>query len=152
VAKSEIESWPVLGAAARQLGILFVRRGNAHSGARALRGALRALGSGVSVLGFPEGTTTHGNDLLPFRRGLFGVAQIACVPVVPMAIRYPSPALHWVGSAWFLTHYLRTATRPETVIDVHIGSPIFPGAAASAEALARLARASIRTLIGRSCP
>jgi 1-acyl-sn-glycerol-3-phosphate acyltransferase len=152
VAKSEIETWPLFGVAARQLGIVFVRRGDAHSGARALRGALRALASGVSVLGFPEGTTTLGDQLLPFRRGLFGVARIAKVPVVPVAISYPSPALHWVGEAWFLSHYLRTAMRPHTVVDVHIGQAIFPDATSSAEELARLARAAIRALIGRSCP
>src|SRR5207245_1003035 len=106
IAKAEIGHWPLIGDGARSLGVVFVRRGDPHSGAVALRQGLRALAAGVSVLGFPEGTTTTGNRLLPFRRGLFGLARLAGVPIVPIGIAYASPEVAWVGDDWFVTHYL----------------------------------------------
>src|SRR5262249_45981855 len=108
VAKAEIARWPLFGAGARSLGVMLVKRGDVYSGALALRGALRTLAAGVPVLGFPEGTTTAGvGELLAFRRGLFGIARIAHVPVVPMALSYNSPEIAWVGEEWFVPHYLR---------------------------------------------
>jgi 1-acyl-sn-glycerol-3-phosphate acyltransferase len=150
IAKAEIANWPLVGDGARALGVSFVRRGDAHSGAIALRHGLRALAAGVSVLGFPEGTTTHGNQLLPFRRGLFGLARLAGVPVVPIAIAYASPDVAWVGDDWFITHYLRTAMRKETLVSVRVGAPISPHAASSASELALLTRNRIGQMLWRS--
>jgi 1-acyl-sn-glycerol-3-phosphate acyltransferase len=150
IAKAEIADWPIVGDAGRALGVAFVKRGNAHSGAIALRHGLRALAAGVSVLGFPEGTTTTGNQLLAFRRGLFGLARLAGVPVVPIALAYASPEVAWVGDDWFITHYLRTAMRKETLVSVRVGAPISPHAASSASELAQLARARIGQMLWRS--
>lgn len=149
VAKGEIRRWPVIGAGAAALGVLFVARGDAWSGARALRGGLRALAAGASVLGFPEGTTTRGDDVLPFRRGLFGLARIANVPVVPIAIHYASPELRWFGDDWFLPHYLRTAMRPTSLVHVRVGRAISPSSLHSPEDLAHRVRSSVRSMLWR---
>ena len=149
IAKGEVRRWPVIGAGAAALGALFVARGDAWSGARALRGAMRALEAGVSVLGFPEGTTSRGDDVLPFRRGLFGLAQIADVPVVPIAVHYGAPELRWYGDAWFLPHYLRTAMRPRSVVHVRIGRAIAPTSLHSPEDLAHRVRSSVRSMLWR---
>jgi 1-acyl-sn-glycerol-3-phosphate acyltransferase len=146
VAKGEVQRWPLIGSSAEALGVLFVRRGDVSSGARVLRTALRALGAGVSVLAFPEGTTSDGRRVLPFRRGLFGVARIAQVPVVPLAIRYAADELRWVGEEWFLPHYLRTAMRARSIVRVRVGPPLSPRSP-SAEALAQAARAQVRGLL-----
>ncbi len=148
IAKAEVASWPVFGASARSLGVLLVQRGDAWSGARALRSALRSLDAGVSVLGFPEGTTTHGGAPLPFHRGLFGVAARAGVPVVPIALAYEDPELAWVGDEWFLPHYLRTAMRPTTAVSVRLGAPLFAGGARPEHFAAR-AREKITRLLER---
>jgi 1-acyl-sn-glycerol-3-phosphate acyltransferase len=147
IAKREIESWPIVGAGARSLGAIFVDRACACSGARAMRESLRVLDAGVSVLGFPEGTTTNGTRLLPFRRGLFEVARLARVPIIPIAVRYEDPELCWHGDQLFLPHYLRTAMRPISTVHVRIGAPIYSHLAAGE--LASLARASIQRLLWR---
>jgi 1-acyl-sn-glycerol-3-phosphate acyltransferase len=149
VAKSEIEQWPMIGAGARALGTLFVKRGDAWSGARALRRALHALAAGVSVVGFPEGTTSDGHDVLPFRRGLFGLAQIANLPVVPIAIHYASPELRWFGDSWFLPHYLRTAMRPRSLVQVRLGRAIPANSLRSPEDLAHRTRSQVRSMLWR---
>ncbi|HEY1586663.1 MAG TPA: lysophospholipid acyltransferase family protein [Polyangia bacterium] len=149
IAKGEVRRWPLLGAGAAALGVLFVDRASASSGARALREAMRALASGVSVLGFPEGTTTRGDDVLPFRRGLFGVARILGVPVVPIAIHYASQELRWFGDTWFLPHYLRTAMRPSSLVQVRIGRAVSPAAYHTAEDLAHRVRSQVRSMLWR---
>jgi 1-acyl-sn-glycerol-3-phosphate acyltransferase len=149
IAKGEIRNWPLLGAGAAALGVLFVDRRSANSGARALRESMRALAAGVSVLGFPEGTTTKGDDVLPFRRGLFGVARILNVPVVPIAIHYATPALRWFGDTWFLPHYLKTAMRPSSLVHVRIGRAVSPAAYHSAEDLAHRVRSQVRSMLWR---
>jgi 1-acyl-sn-glycerol-3-phosphate acyltransferase len=89
-----------------------------------IREAASKLSVDVSVLAFPEGTTTSGRGVLPFRRGVFGAARIARAPVVPVAVSYEDPELPWVGSQLFLPHYLRTASKPVTHVHVHFFEPM----------------------------
>jgi 1-acyl-sn-glycerol-3-phosphate acyltransferase len=143
IAKLEVGGWPVVGRLAGRLGVIFVRRGDAYSGARALREALRTLEAGLPVLCFPEGTTSLGADLLPFHRGIFGLARITGVPIIPMAISYEARELSWVGDEWFVPHYLRTAMRPTSRASVHLGAPIPAHPAHTPEELAARARTQI---------
>lgn len=124
VAKREVASWPCIGELSRRLGVLFVDRDDPLSGARALRTMLRAFERGVSVLVFPEGTTTRGDGVLPFKRGAFGAAAIAGVPVVPIALRYHEAHAPWVGNDLFVPHYLRTMAEPVTQVSVEFLPPL----------------------------
>lgn len=89
VAKSDVESWPIFGWMAKQLGTVFIRRDNARHGrqvAEEVGGALKIQ----SVCIFPEGTSTVGEGVLPFKPNLFESAVIAQVPVYSLAISYRS--------------------------------------------------------------
>lgn len=72
VAKSEVRNWPLIGWLTAMSGTVYVVRGG---GAETYPGVNRAMAeayrSGLPVLFFPEGTTTDGSEVLPFRRGLF---------------------------------------------------------------------------------
>jgi 1-acyl-sn-glycerol-3-phosphate acyltransferase len=150
LAKSEVARWPLVGPAAKAHGVLFVERGDPWSGARVLRQAMRVLAAGVPVVSFPEGTTTAGG-LLPFHRGLFGVARILDVPVIPVALVFDDPRLAWVGSESFLAHYLRrVAARRRTEVRVAFLPPIEPRELPSADALALLARERIASVLGHA--
>jgi 1-acyl-sn-glycerol-3-phosphate acyltransferase len=149
VAKAEVARWPMIGAAARAHGVLFVERGDPWSGARVLRQAMRVLAAGVPVASFPEGTTTAGS-LLPFHRGLFGVARLCGVPVIPVALVFDDPRLAWVGSESFLAHYLRrVAPRRKVGVRVAFLEPILPRELPSAEAVALIARERIGAELAR---
>jgi 1-acyl-sn-glycerol-3-phosphate acyltransferase len=124
IAKREVADWPILGDTLDDLGILFVERGSAASGARVLLRAKRLLDASVSVLVFPEGTTTYGHDVLPFRRGAFGLARRLGVPVVPIGLRYDSTEPCWVGEASFLPHYVKTTSRRATRAQITFGDPM----------------------------
>jgi lyso-ornithine lipid O-acyltransferase len=149
VAKGEIAGWPLIGEAIRDLGVLFVRRGDAADGARVLLHALRLLREGVSVLNFPEGTTSDGSAVGAFRRGVFGLARLAKVPLVPLSIHFDSNELCWTGGALFVPHYLKTAARPKTVVRVDVGEAIDPSQFAHAAALATEARRRVIELSAR---
>ena len=147
VSKSEISRWPLVGAVARRHGVLFVERGDPRSGARVLRSARRALARGVSVLNFPEGTTSNGEQVLPFRRGIFGLARHARVPVVPIALRFDDADLAWFGDAFFLPHYTRLLRRRDTVVRVRFGGPLTPERYGGAADLADEARAQVEHML-----
>lgn len=106
IAKSEIRSWPLVGEPLERLNVSFVRRGSAHSGARVLKQCLRTLRSGVSVLNFPEGTTSRGG-LLPFQLGAFWLARRSGLPIVPVGMEFERPDMCWVDAEAFLPHYAR---------------------------------------------
>lgn len=48
--------------------------------------AKAALDSGVSLIAFAEGSRTRDGHVLPFKKGIFSIAQKFGVPVVPMSI------------------------------------------------------------------
>ena len=124
VAKAEVVDWPIVGPIAAALGVVFVTRGDRMARARALRRIYDLLDAGVPVLNFPEGTTTRGNEVKPFWRGSFGVAQRLGVPVVPVAIRYRDPEMAWCDGATFLPHYLRVASRPRIEVTLSFCAPL----------------------------
>lgn len=147
ISKGEVARWPVIGTAARSLGVDFVDRDCTWSGARTLRRARAALLAGAKILNFPEGTTTDGTELLPFRRGVFGLARLTGLPIVPVALRYASPDLAWFGGATFLPHYLRTASRQSLAVHIDVGAPIVPDLLRSADDLARLTHQRIARML-----
>ncbi len=137
ISKVEVAAWPVIGSLARELGVLFVARGNPHSGMRVMRGAGRAFAERVPVLNFPEGTTTTGETVFPFKEGLFGFACRAGVPVVPVSLAYDPPLAAWVGEDTFLPHYLQIAGLERVRVCLRFGPAIPYARNASASQLAR---------------
>ena len=89
VAKSEVRAWPVFGWMAVQLGTVFIRRDSARH-ARQVVDQMAAVLKAESVCIFPEGTSTAGESVLPFKPKLFESAILAKVPVTPVASAYRS--------------------------------------------------------------
>jgi 1-acyl-sn-glycerol-3-phosphate acyltransferase len=153
VSKIDVARWPVFGTIARELGVVFVSRGDARSGAQALLAAGAALDHQLSVLNFPEGTTTGGTSVLPFRAGMFGLAIRAGVPLVPLAIAYDPPSLAWVGDATFLPHYLGLAAARGARATLRIGAPLHARPDANARELARVSHERVAALLEEiRCP
>lgn len=70
VAKSEVRHWPMLGWFARRAGCLFVNREKRGDVARINQQIQQALDQQVVVVLFPEGTSSDGQSVLPFRSSL----------------------------------------------------------------------------------
>lgn len=89
VAKSEIRGWPVFGWLASQTNTLFIERERKTDAARIVETIADSLKQGDSLCYFPEGTTTDGTEIKPFKRSLIQAAIDANVPVWPFSISYP---------------------------------------------------------------
>lgn len=107
VAKAEISNWPLVGYGAAIVGTIFVRREEKSSRDATARTIQHALSSGLSILVFPEGTTSAGPTTLPFRPRSFDAAFQSGVPVQPIAIIYDSPIVAYVGNDTFIPHFFR---------------------------------------------
>ncbi|RXH57143.1 lysophospholipid acyltransferase family protein [Granulicella sibirica] len=93
VAKSEVRGWPLLGWITAQAGTVYVQRADVKGGRTQTHAEVNGLmaeafGSGLPVLFYPEGTTTDGESVLPFRRGLFHSVLFANAQVRSAAVAY----------------------------------------------------------------
>lgn len=70
VAKKEVRSWPALGLCAQMGGTLFVDRQRRMQVGEMSNEIKNALDAGALVVLFPEGTSTNGQGVLPFRSAL----------------------------------------------------------------------------------
>ncbi|UOO82260.1 1-acyl-sn-glycerol-3-phosphate acyltransferase [Uruburuella testudinis] len=88
VAKAEVARWPLVGYLARQTGTLFVARERSGSTQAKVAQAAAILQSGDNLVLFPEGTTSMGDRLLPFKSSFFQAALDRRSAVWPLLCRY----------------------------------------------------------------
>lgn len=89
VAKSDIRSWPVIGWLCEKANTLFTERTRRHGAGRMVEIVADCLRAGDCLCLFPEGTTSDGSGLLPFKGSLIQAAIDAKSQLWPVAIRYP---------------------------------------------------------------
>ena len=116
VAKDEVSRWPLIGWLTTRSGAVYVYRGGRSETYSLVNARMaRAFRSGVPVVFFPEGTTTNGSEVLPFRRGLFHSVLRDAVAVRTATIRYELLAndgdvaqdVCWCGDAALVPHLYR---------------------------------------------
>ena len=71
VSKADVARWPLVGRMCTRAGTLYIERGSKSGARRANHSITRTLESGTVVAICPEGTTSHGDRLLPFHAALF---------------------------------------------------------------------------------
>lgn len=87
IAKSDVEAWPVFGLLARLCRTVFVERRAA--GARGHIAFIRdRLAQADSLIVFPEGTSSDGSRVLPFKSTLFAAVEGEAIAVQPISISY----------------------------------------------------------------
>jgi 1-acyl-sn-glycerol-3-phosphate acyltransferase len=112
VAKADVASWPGLGPLAARAGTIFIDRGRKRDLLRVLPLVEGRLRAGETVVFFPEGTSSGGASVLPFRSPLFAAPLRAARPVACASLRYEtrpgdppaSAAVCWWGDMPFLSH------------------------------------------------
>lgn len=126
VAKAEIRRWPFLGMLCERTGTIFIERGSSRGARRANREIAQVLNRGARpVVVYPEGTTTLGTELRPFRPALLQSAVDAAALVHPLALRYvDSRGLRaeeaaWVGDASLLASIIAIVGQPEIALELH---------------------------------
>jgi 1-acyl-sn-glycerol-3-phosphate acyltransferase len=110
VAKKEIAEWPIFGRCTRYSGAILLDR-ERRAGVAPVAGEMRAaLEEDLLVVLFPEGTSSKGEFILPFKPALFAPAVELALPVTGAAIAYELPGgsasdeiCYW-GGATLLPH------------------------------------------------
>lgn len=128
VAKSEVRRWPLLGTLARVGGTIFVDRDRNLQVANAGRQIEQVLKDGLAVLLFPEGTSSDGREVLPFRSPLFEPAIRTGSSVTAAAIRYHAAdgiesEVTYCGEMVFLPHLFRTLCVRDLAAEIRFDSP-----------------------------
>jgi 1-acyl-sn-glycerol-3-phosphate acyltransferase len=148
VSKTDVESWPVINIIARLGRTVFVsrQRTSLSTESRAMRARLQA---GDNLILFPEGTTSDGSRVLPFRSSLLSVAEGEPAPLVqPIslvydrlaglpAVRATRPVFAYYGDMSFGTHFWRLAQCRGVRATVLLHDPVDPRDYADRKALTR---------------
>jgi len=127
--KSEIRSWPLIGFMCRAAGCLFIDR-RASKTLENKHMLEKALAEGDIISLFPEGTTSDGTGLLPFKSAFFSLAEHSDIEVQPLSVVYtrlngkPRQAeelatVGWYGDSYFFPHvvqFLRQRSLDATII------------------------------------
>ena len=114
VTSVEMGDVPVLGSIAKRAGCLFVERRREFrdemTKARELKRMKDKLTSGLNVLIFPEGTSSDGMRLLPFKATFFQLSLDTGLPIVPLCLKYSGESkkmVPWYGDMTFPDHLLK---------------------------------------------
>jgi 1-acyl-sn-glycerol-3-phosphate acyltransferase len=151
VAKVEVRRWPVIGAVAARTGTVFIDRARPKTLPHTV-GLVRAgLDEGAVLAVFPEGTTSCGRQLGPFRPAMFQAALDAHAPVVPVSLLFTTPgsgqpatAAAFIGEETLLDSLRRILAARGLTVRVAPSVAIHPDAAATRGVLARLAGEELR--------
>jgi len=163
VAKADIAGWPIMGAIGRMIGTLYVER--RPSAAGQARDALAArLDAGDRLAMFPEGTTTDGRRVLPFRSAPFAALESAKgeIWVQPVSLRYVALdglpldrerrwQVAWCGDAELVPHIWQLFDSGAVVAEVEF-HPAFAPAAIDRKTLAARCHAAVAGGVARQAP
>ncbi len=148
VAKLEVKNWPVFGYLVRKSGTIFINRTRQRDAARVVQLASNALKLHDNLCVFPEGTTTEGELVLPFKSSLIQAAIDANAVVIPVAIRYANAdgslnrKAAYAGETSMAESMQAFIDMPEPAVHLHFCQPIIANGM-SRQALAALAHAEI---------
>jgi 1-acyl-sn-glycerol-3-phosphate acyltransferase len=153
-AKSEVRNWPAIGWLAARAGTLFLKRSSGRSLLRVKNriGALLLAGRNVAL--FPEGTTSDGSGVLPFRSGLLQAAVDGARPVQPVAIAYycddgnPSADAAFIDGMTLWQSIGAICRSGQITVRLAFAVPLAP-AGRSRKELAREARDMIAAMLAR---
>jgi 1-acyl-sn-glycerol-3-phosphate acyltransferase len=152
IAKEEVGRWPVIRTIARLGRTVFVSRKASGTGRE--RDSMRArLEAGDNLILFPEGTSSDGSRVLPFRSAFFSVVEAptagAARPVIqPVSIvydrldglpmgRFSRPVSAWYGDMELGSHFWRLARYRSLRATILLHAPVDPALYPSRKALSR---------------
>jgi lyso-ornithine lipid O-acyltransferase len=143
VAKRDVAGWPIIGTIARLGRTVFVSRSRTSTGKE--RAGMRAvLRAGDNLILFPEGTSSDGSRVLPFRTSFFAIAEVrggespADLPLIqPVSVVYDRlgglpagrasrPVFAWYGDMDIASHFWRLTQHIGLRATVLLHTPLDP--------------------------
>jgi lyso-ornithine lipid O-acyltransferase len=165
IAKDEVEDWPLFGTFATLQRTIFIDRQAKRKAGEQSQQIAQRLNAGDILVLFPEGTTSDGNRILPFKSSLFGAAKMALdgqVPdskvfIQPVSIaytkrhgiplgRYHRPIAGWPGTVGLMRHLFGLIRAGSISVDVSFGDAIIFDHGSNRKQLAHSIEASVREM------
>jgi 1-acyl-sn-glycerol-3-phosphate acyltransferase len=129
VAKGDVDGWPVFGWLARNAGTIFVSRDNPAEVPAQLRRMEDPLRAGHPVILFPEGTSSDGSSVLPFRSSLLESAVRTGARVTPASLSYdlhgsgsPGDEVAYWGDHTLMPHLVNLLSKPRFTARLSFGT------------------------------
>ena len=159
VSKDDVATWPGIGYLARVTGTLFIERRSAQALEQKSLFETR-LGAGHKLMFFPEGTSTDGLRVLPFKSTLFAAffsdALVDILSVQPVSVVYTAPRgadprfYGWWGDMDFGPHLLQVLAAPrQGSVDITFHPPVRVADFASRKLLAQHCETAVRSAFDR---
>lgn len=131
VSKREVKSWPIVGQWNVLCGTIFINRQRKVQVASLIRQMTRKLKQEANLLLFPEGTSTNGEEMLPFQTVPFAAPLRNRSIIVPVTVTYKTiddqpvttanrDSVYWYGDMEFVTHFWNLLALRETEVLVTI--------------------------------
>lgn len=130
IAKSDIQNWPVFGYLAKKSNVLFISRERRQDAARIVHATNRSLLDGDTLCLFPEGTTTDGTEIKPFKSSIVQGAIHANAMIWPIAFRYPridgsiNTEIAYAGETTLIESIQLVLQQKQVVVELHFLAPI----------------------------
>lgn len=163
VAKSEVESWPFFGWLARLQRTIFVNRTSRQQVRETVERMADELAAGEVIAIFPEGTSTDGTDVLPFRPALMGAVRetlrrsvdLPAMFVQPVAVTYVGPRRKlavWAreDETPFFAHLLQVANLRRIDVALTWGEPTPADMGSDRKLLAKHLEDTVRRLVAEA--
>ncbi len=157
LAKSDIRKWPIIGWLTIKSGSLFIQRGGTNAARLASQKIANKINGGDSVLVFPEGTTTDGDDVRCFHARIFAPALDYKLRVQPVALRYldPDGSRHpnivW-GEESFVSNVFKILGESSIIAEITFLPPINAAEYSERKEVANLAYQVIRNQVVQTKP
>ncbi|HUR42918.1 MAG TPA: lysophospholipid acyltransferase family protein [Aestuariivirga sp.] len=161
IAKREVNGWPFFGSLARLQRTVFVHRDRRHATGNSRDEMQERLKAGDTLVLFPEGTSSDGSRVLPFKSAFFGAAEYPGVLVQPVTIAYAGhrnlpmnrrlrPSYAWYGAMDLPSHLWAALAAGPLNVTVICHEPLSLGAELNRKALARHAENLVRQGLARA--
>ena len=156
ISSVEMEKTFFLGDIARLGGTFFVDRINRRKLKEEVGALADLVNQGFNVFLFPEGTSTNGFDILPFKKSLFRVPYQTGLPILPICLKYISidgkpfsrdncDRVCWYDDMEFVPHVLQLLSIKQLKVEVHYLNPLNPVDFKSHGELSQAAEKSVRS-------
>ncbi len=155
IAKRQVNGWPFFGSLARLQRTVFVDRERRHATGNSRNEIQERLRAGDTLVLFPEGTSSDGSRVLPFKSAFFGAAELPGVWVQPVTIAYTGhrnlpmnrrlrPSYAWYGAMDLPPHLWEALASGPLDVTLICHKPLSIGPGMDRKALARQAEHQVR--------
>ncbi len=160
VAKSEIAGWGFVGQLCALHRTEFVNRARRSDSSNQADRLAERIANGDSLILFPEGTSTDGNRVAPFKSALFSLAERAeagldrPLAIQPVSLSYTHvngapmtrrdrPLVAWIGDMELVSHLKAFFQISSLRAHIHLHPPVTLDAVGGRKAAARAAQEAV---------